>query len=247
MRGFVWWLCDSWFSPFSFGSTNFFFQLFKAICVRDYIIIPPFLCVLLADPHQDSSLDVIKVSTISSGGIAGSFWPTGACSVAKWNKALYFHNVQGWPERPGRQIGQWIGTLVQGDALVHFRAHAYTIFEYWYRQLDEIECEFPFFVNCTLHPSLPHHPHGSTPICMPGLSTSNPSFAHNAKRICFPTWFHMFLSLVDCVQKWHCTSSSADNVSTVRCAGRSVICKHSLPSIKLFEALYNSQRVDKHI
>jgi len=44
------------------------------------------------------------------------------CCTVIWYITLYFHTVAGCPEADGGHRGQWIGTLVQGELVVHFFA-----------------------------------------------------------------------------------------------------------------------------
>ena len=63
-------------------------------------------------------------------GISGRLsLPISTCSAAKCANVLYFQMDLGWPDRPGGQIGQWIGTLVHGEDLEYCAALEYIILE----------------------------------------------------------------------------------------------------------------------
>ena len=74
-----------------------------------------------------------------------------------WSTALYFQMVSS-------QCGQWIGTFVQGEAVVDFLAEPY-LKEQRKWQFDSICCLLPWVTRRVEHPLAPQKPQGLSPIC----------------------------------------------------------------------------------
>jgi len=62
-----------------------------------------------------------NISTSSCPVIGGGVVPV-ECSLARWNRALYFQIVCGTWKTDEGHIGQWIGTLVHGLDLANWAA-----------------------------------------------------------------------------------------------------------------------------
>jgi hypothetical protein len=67
-----------------------------------------------------------NISTSSCPVIVGGLVPE-ECSLARWNRALYFQIVCGTWEIDEGHIGQWIGTFVHGLDFENWAADRYCI------------------------------------------------------------------------------------------------------------------------